>query len=73
MPHVPGCDGAHCRHDSGELRVYPVSDNPDHGNMILCRDCWRQENSFQSMRARTQDGPATVTLRNWHHARPYIN
>ena len=39
----PGCDGANCTSSKGEIRALPVSTNPDHGNMLLCRSCYDHE------------------------------
>lgn len=49
----PNCDGGHCLRPDGEVRRMPISDNPDHGAVILCYACWKREMQFR--RERNQD------------------
>jgi len=46
MSNNPNCDGSG-PHAAGEVRILPVSANPDHGNMILCRNCYHREIAYR--------------------------
>jgi hypothetical protein len=40
--HNPNCDGSGpCL--KGEVRVLPLGTSPHHGNIILCKNCFRHE------------------------------
>jgi hypothetical protein len=45
--HNWNCGGSHCRHEHGEVRVYPIGSG---GNLILCKACWAYENQYHHER-----------------------
>jgi len=71
MIHNPNCDGSHCANESGEVRVYPLSDGPLHSNLILCRSCWAHENGYNYNRGRETRQPDNWPQRDWGAAEVY--
>jgi hypothetical protein len=61
--HNPNCDGAHCRKESGEVRVLPIGSG---GNLILCCACHAYEIAYRRERnaevAAPYDCPAWDSL-----------
>ena len=43
------CEGSgpHC---AGEVRLLPLGSIPDHGNLILCRNCFNREIAYRDKR-----------------------
>lgn len=64
----PMCDGAHCRHESGEVRVYPLGGD---GNAILCLACFAHENRYRYERGRETQRPEDWPQVNWSTAKVY--
>jgi hypothetical protein len=56
MPHNPRCDGAKCKHNSGEVRVLPEGQD---SNSILCRACY--DDAMRYRRERNQELAAANT------------
>ena len=71
MSDNPNCDGDHCSNDTGEVRLYPIGDEPLHGNMILCLACWAHENAFRLDRGHESGHPENWPLRDWDEAKTY--
>ncbi len=67
------CDGANCISSSGEVRLIPVSPDPFHGNMILCRTCFDHEmrNLRESNHRLHHD--KQVVLPKWNNCKVYVN
>ena len=68
MTHNPMCDGGHCRHETGEVRLYPLGGD---GNLILCVDCWTHENRYRYDRGRETGCPENWPQVNWAEAKIY--
>lgn len=66
--HNPDCDGANCRAESGEVRVYPLGAG---GNLILCRACWAHENRYRYERGRETSRPDDWPQLSWEKAEVY--
>ncbi len=69
MNHNPNCCGSHCRHEQGEVRLYPLGGG---ANLILCHACWAHENRYRFNRSREdranpQDWPQV----DWYKAEVY--
>jgi hypothetical protein len=62
--HNPNCDGSHCLHAFGAVKVYPLGGG---GNLILCRRCWAHENSYRESRK----NPGNFPTVEWDHAETY--
>lgn len=58
------CDGEGPH--SVPVRKLPISDNPDHGNAILCRLCFEKEMDFRKERNKELEPAAQFTLLNWN-------
>ena len=43
----PNCDGTHCVHASGEVRLLPYGGG---GNIILCKNCYLHEMRYRAQR-----------------------
>lgn len=41
------CDGTHCAKADGEVRLLPVGNTSDHGNMIICHTCYLFEIAYR--------------------------
>lgn len=61
----PNCDGSHCTEHAGEVRVLPLSRDPHHGNLILCRACWYYEIAWRRMRNVSLATDAQFDLPEW--------
>lgn len=48
------CDGDKCTSSSGEVRLYPLA---RHGNLILCRSCFANENRYRLERQKHSATP----------------
>lgn len=46
----PNCDGNGPHALNQEVRLLPLSDEPHHGNLILCRECFSDEIRFRMAR-----------------------
>lgn len=69
MRQNPNCDGAHCRSETGEVRVYPLGSG---GNLILCLACWAHENRYRYERAHDGLGdPKNWPQEDWNKAEVY--
>ena len=68
MTHNPNCDGGHCRHSSGEVRLYPLGGG---ANLILCAACWAHENAYRSERGRETRAPENWPPLDWATAAVY--
>lgn len=59
--HNPNCDGSHCTSKTGEVRRLPLSSDPNHGALILCRSCyhneiaWRRERNLELQKVSSSD------------------
>lgn len=64
------CDGSGpC--DSGSVRLLPLSRNPDHGNLILCRCCFKHEIAWRRQRNRDLAKDCAFALPRWEDLAPY--
>ena len=63
------CDGAHCAHSRGEVRVLPIGNGPYHGNLILCKSCHAHELDFR--RERNAEVAAPFDLPAWESLEIY--
>ena len=64
----PNCDGDHCR-KPGEVRLYPLGGG---GNLILCRQCFTEENAFRlSQQRKHYRDAASWPLVDWTTAEHY--
>jgi len=68
MTHNPNCDGSHCRHETGQVRVYPLGGG---GNLILCAACWAHENQYRYERGRETKAPENWPQVDWATAEVY--
>ena len=68
MPHNNNCDGGHCRHAHGEVRLYPLGGG---ANLILCAACWQHENAYRRERGRDTGAPERWPLLDWNTAEIY--
>ena len=64
----PNCSGGRCRHPTGEVRMYPLSNG---GNLILCHACWAHENRFRYQRGQETKRAADWPQRSWDTAEVY--
>lgn len=60
----PECCGAHC-HGDKEVRVLPLSKNPDHGNLIYCHACYLYEMGWRRQENRRLGTFAQYLLPDW--------
>ncbi len=65
----PNCDGSHCTHHGGEVRLYPLGTGPLHGNLILCRACFAHENAYNRARGRETGAPENFPEHAWDTAK----
>lgn len=68
MPHNPNCDGSHCQHAAGEVRVFPLGGG---GNLILCAACFAHENAYRRQRGRETREPENWPAVDWSTATTY--
>src|SRR5215510_726538 len=66
MFHNPNCDGDHCTHSKGEVRVLPYGGG---GNLILCQACYEHEINWRKERNREVASP--FGLPTWESLRVY--
>jgi hypothetical protein len=62
------CDGSHCRHDNGQVRVYPTGGG---ANLILCQACAAQENLYRFHRGFETGRPDDWPQVNWFRCEVY--
>ena len=65
MIHNVNCDGNKCATESGEVRVLPLGHDPNHGNLILCHDCYLNEIRFRVSRNRDLADSCKFDLPRW--------
>jgi hypothetical protein len=66
----PNCDGSG-PHDPGEVRVLPLGSQPNHGNLILCRQCFGRELSFRRERNWSLSKDCKFKLPPWESLEVY--
>lgn len=64
----PNCDGSHCWHSHGEVRVLPAGGS---SNLILCRACYEHELSFRRERNRDLGTAFKFELPTWDSLEVY--
>ena len=69
--HNPNCDGGHCRAEAGEVRTLPMSKEPYHGNLILCRACHVAEIAWRKGRNKELTGSAKFDTPKWEALEVY--
>lgn len=69
----PDCCGGHCQRETGEVRVLPISRDPHHGNVILCRACFEREIAWRKERNRELPADALLAfaLPKWEDLKVY--
>jgi hypothetical protein len=70
MNRNPNCDGAHCTHEHGEVRLLPTGGG---GNAILCRACFRHEIYYRAQRNWELDGAAAFDIPLWESLKVYTS
>jgi len=55
----------------GEVRLLPVSNDPHHGNTILCRSCFRETIRWRMDRNKTLSKDTMFSLPTWDRLRVY--
>jgi hypothetical protein len=71
-PQNPNCDGSWCTKSTGEVKLYPTGTGELHGNMILCRSCFRHENNHRAeMRNDPKYNPENFPHYSWDAAKVY--
>jgi hypothetical protein len=70
-PDLAGCDGAGPHDPTDGLRVLPLSTDPHHGNLILCRACWDHENAWRRERNSQLEPGAQFATQSWSSGRRY--
>ena len=63
--HNPNCDGSHCKSERGEVRLLPMGTEPNHGNLILCHECYWHEIVWRNERNRELSDSAAFRLPKW--------
>lgn len=71
MPKNWNCDGAG-PHQEGAVRVLPMGKNPDHGNLILCLNCYCREMAFRRERNRELAADCAFDLPSWETLKVYL-
>ena len=69
MMHNPNCDGAKCTKETGTVKVYPLGAG---GNLILCYDCFENENNYRKRKIRDGYSKENFPIINWSTAKVYI-
>lgn len=68
--HNPNCDGSHCVHEAGEVRLLPLGTKPEHGNLIVCKACYSHELGWRA--DRNEEMERTIhDLPNWEDLEVY--
>jgi len=62
------CDGSKCISSNGEVRVYPTGGG---SNLILCYNCWANENRYRFNKGREYKRPEDWPQVDWVKARVY--
>lgn len=69
----PNCDHEKCASETGEVRVLPLTKDPHHGNLILCRACYAYELGWRIMRNKELSKEAQYALPAWESLKVYEN
>ena len=64
------CDGSGT-HTPGEVRVLPLGNDPNHGNLILCRWCFNREIVFRKERNRELAKDCHFKVPDWQDLEIY--
>lgn len=62
------CDGDHCTHALGSVRVFPIGGS---ANLILCQSCAAHENRYRYERGRETGAPENWPQVNWFECEVY--
>ena len=62
------CDGNHCLHATGEVRLYPLGGG---GNLILCYACFAVENQYRRTQGKWIGRPEEWPQVEWSTAEVY--
>lgn len=65
------CDGSGPCILNGQVRVLPAGSQPHHGNMILCRLCYRREIAFRKSRNEELGKDCQFQLPRWESLKIY--
>jgi len=66
--HNNNCDGAHCTHQTGEVRVLPAGGD---SNAILCYSCYHYEMSYRRERNKVLAKDCQHKLPAWDELNVY--